>query len=152
MRDLDFDKFMVYLRQFQTKMQKDFNSDLKRFGISSTHIGVIKLLNEQKMGYSMSELCRILKVDNALMTRNIKELEKNNYVYRNRKNELERKYCICLTDEGKKVANGMSKIVKEKKERFMKVFNKEEQEIILQATNLIAKKFIKIIEEDDKKC
>lgn len=152
MNELDFDQFMSYLRMLLQKMQKDFNSELKHFGISSTHIGVIKLLNEKKIGYSMSELCRILKVDNALMTRNIKELEKINYVYRNKEKETQRKYHICLTKEGQKVANDLEKIVKEKQECFKKQFSEEEQQTIELASKIVVEKLMQIIEKEEKEC
>ena len=87
MEKLSYEKFLVYLRQFQNKIQKEFNEDLKNFHLSSTYLGIIMMLYDHREGYSMSDLSRLTSVDNALMTRNIKELEKIDYIYRNRENE-----------------------------------------------------------------
>ena len=52
MEELNYEKFLIYLRQFQSKMQKGFNDDLKHYHISSTHIGIIMMLKNTKEGYS----------------------------------------------------------------------------------------------------
>lgn len=149
MEELNYEKFLIYLRQFQNKMQKDFNDDLKRFKISSTHIGIIMMLSKLEEGCSMSELSRQTKVDNALMTRNIKELEKIEYVYRNRANELQRKYHICLTKKGQEVASELRKIVENKQKEFCKCFTREEIEIVKKAINIIAQKFMNTLEKEE---
>ena len=151
MEEINYEKFLMYLRQFQNKIQKNVNDDLKRYNISSTHIGIIMILKEEK-GCTMSELSRLIKVDNALMTRNIKELEKINYIYRNRENETQRKYKICLTDKGKDLAHELEKIIKIRKEEFLKNFTKKEQEILKQAAQLMIEKFIDTIEKEEKEC
>lgn len=150
--NLSYEKFLMYLRQFQNKAQKEFNEELKKFGISSTHIGIITILKNHPMGCSMSEISRIIMVDNALMTRNIKELEKINYVYRNRENESQRKYHICLTEEGNEVANEIERIIRQKQECFQQHFTKEEQMQVEQGIKILIEKSMKIMESEDKKC
>lgn len=152
MEKLNFEKFLVYLRQVQNKIQRDFNEDVKTLGITSTHMGIIMVLNGKKDGCSMSELSRLNKVDNALMTRNIKELEKINYVYRNRENESQRKYHICLTEEGKQMALKLEQIVEQKQQKFINNFTEEEKMIIDQAVNIVIQKFIKTIEKEEREC
>jgi DNA-binding MarR family transcriptional regulator len=147
MEELNYEKFMIYLRQCQNKIQKGFNEEIKQFHISSTHISIIMMLYHHKEGFSMSELSRLLFVDNALMTRNIKELEKIKYIYRNRENEFQRKYHICLTEEGKKIALKIQEILEQKQSKFCSEFTKQEQEILNQALHIIICKFNKKIEE-----
>ncbi len=149
MERLSYEKFLVYLRQFQSKLQKDFNEDLKRFNLTSTYIGIFLLLNEEPDGYSMSELSRLNSVDNALMTRNIKELEKINYIYRNRENESQRKYHICLTETGKKVAKELKELLQKRQQEFLNSFTKEEKEILEQAIDIIFQKFVLTIKEEN---
>ena len=45
MDELNYEKFLIYLRMFQNKIQKSFNENLKKLGISSTHVGIIMILN-----------------------------------------------------------------------------------------------------------
>lgn len=149
MEELNYEKFLIYLRQFQNKMQKEFNDDLKHYQISSTHIGILLTLQSRKEGYSMSELSRLIKVDNALMTRNIKELEKIEYIYRNRENELQRKYHICLTEKGNQVAEELCKIMRKKQEEFINCFTEEERNMIENAIKIIIQKFMKTIEKEE---
>ena len=150
MEKLSYEKFLVYLRQFQNKIQKEFNEDLKNFHLSSTYLGIIMMLYDHPEGYSMSDLSRLTSVDNALMTRNIKELEKIDYIYRNRENELQRKYHICLTEKGQKVAGELKNIIEKRQQDFLKLFSKEEQALLEQAMNIVIQKFITNIKEGEK--
>ena len=150
MEEWNYESFLIYLRQILNKMQKEMNDDLKKFQISSTHVGILMLLKKQN-GCSMSELSRVIKVDNALMTRNIKELEKINYVYRNRESEIQRKYHICLTENGMKVANELDKIIEEKQKCLEKLFNEEERAILKKGIDIMVQKFI-TIEKEEKEC
>lgn len=152
MEKLNFEKFLIYLRQIQNKIQKDFNEDVKALGISSTHMGIIMILKNCSNGCSMSELSRLNKVDNALMTRNIKELEKINYVYRNREKESQRKYHICLTEDGKQMALKLEKIIEQKQQNFLNNFTEEEKKIIDEAVSIVIQKFMKTIEKEEKEC
>lgn len=120
MKELNYENFLIYLRLFQKRMQKKMNEDLRKLGISSTHVGIIMILKNSKEGISMSNLSRMIKVDNALMTRNIKELEKINYIYRNRENESQRKYHICLTEDGEKIAKKLCSIMEQKQKNLSK--------------------------------
>ncbi len=151
MEQWNYETFLMDLRKFQNKIKKEFNEDLKKFKISSTHIGVLMLLKNQKTGYSMSELSRLTKVDNALMTRNIKELEKIDYVYRDQEEHKKRKYHICLTESGWNVAKKLEQIIKTKQKNFEESFTKEEQDVLCRALQIIAQKFMKI-EKEDKEC
>lgn len=152
MKEFDYEQFLIYLRKFQNKIQRQFNRDMKTLNLSSTYVGIIMVLSRKEEGYSMSELSRLISVDNALMTRNIKELEKINYVYRNREKESQRKYHICLTDEGRKIASSLQIIVDEKKESFVKKFTEEEQKILKKAGQIVIEKFLNEIEKENKKC
>lgn len=149
MEKINYEQFLMYLRQFQNKIQKSVNEDLKHYNISSTHIGILMILKKEINGCSMSELSRLTKVDNALMTRNISELEKINYIYRNRKRDSQRKYHICLTEKGQNIAKEMEEIIKKRKKEFLKNFTKEEQNILLQAIEIMIKKFI-LLEKEEK--
>lgn len=152
MKDFDYEKLMMEVRKFQKKMQKQFNDDLRQLNISTTHIGVIMLLSKKEEGYSMTELSKMTCVDNALMTRNIKELEKIEYIYRNRESDLQRKYHICLTQKGKEISYKLKEIMHKKQEEFLNCFEKEEQEVLERAYKILAKKFINKIEKEEKEC
>jgi len=152
MEELNYETFMIYLRQIQKNMQRNMNEELKKIGITSTHVGILMILKREADGISMSELSRITKVDNALMTRNIKELEKINYIYRDRKKESERKYHICLTKEGYKIAKQLSKIIEEKQQNFLKSLTLEEKEILKKAVTIIIQKFELEMRKEQEKC
>ena len=152
MDELNYEKFLIYLRMFQNKIQKSFNENLKKLGISSTHVGIIMILKTTKEGLPMSSLSRLTKVDNALMTRNIKELEKIKYIYRNRENDSQRKYNICLTEQGYQVADIVQQIMEEKQKRFQEQFTKEERKTLEQGIQILLKKVINIVEKEEKEC
>ena len=142
----------MYLRLCQNKIQKDVNDELKKYQLSSSYIGILLLLNDHTEGYSMTELSKLISVDNALMTRNIKGLEEIEYVYRNREKTNQRKYHICLTEKGLEVAKELQKIMQKKQEEFVSNFTKEEKEMIEKAINIVMQKFMKVMKEDDIEC
>ena len=152
MEKLNYSKFLMYLRQCQNKIQKDVNEELKKYQLSSSYVGILLLLYDHKDGYSMSELSRLISVDNALMTRNIKGLEDIEYVYRNRENDSQRKYHICLTKKGFEVAEKMKEMMQKKQDDFACLFTEEERKIMEQAIDIVVSKFMKVMKEDDSKC
>jgi len=152
MKEFDYEQFLIYLRKFQNKIQKQFNQEVKKLNLSSTYVGIIMILSRKKDGCSMSELSRLTSVDNALMTRNIKELEKINYVYRNREKESQRKYHICLTEEGKQAAEALKEIVEEKKKSLIDCFTEEEQDVLVKAGKIVIERFLNEIEKEEQKC
>lgn len=150
MQDLNYEQFLIYLRKFQSEIQKQFNRELKILGISSTHVSIILLLSKNITGYTMTELSRLISVDNALMTRNIKELETIQYLYRDRENPSARKYQIRLTEKGFKVAKKIQKIMKTHQKEFLSDFTDEEQEKIGEVMLLFKRKFLLKIEKEEK--
>lgn len=150
MNAINYEQFLIDLRKFQNAFQKQLNDELKKLNISMTHVGIIMLLWKKETGYSMTEISRLICVDNALMTRNIKELEAINYIYRNRASEIERKYHICLTEDGRVVANELRIIMKRRQEKFLERFSPKEQEKIAEVIAIIKNKFIINLEKEEK--
>ena len=150
MEQLQYETFLIYLRQCQNKIQKNFNEELKKYHISSTHLGILTLLNAHQDGYSMTELSKLMKADNALMTRNIQELEKIEYIYRDRMTNNDRKYHICLTKKGREVASEVRKIILRKQEEFKKSLTNEELLTIDKAMSILTEKFINKMKEEEK--
>lgn len=150
MKEFDYEQFLIYLRKFQNKIQKQFNQEIKKLNLTSTYVGIIMILSRKETGYSMSELSRLTAVDNALMTRNIKELEKINYIYRNREKESQRKYHICLTEEGKNVAESLKNIMEKKRDYLIESFTEEEQEVLEKAGKIVIHRFLNEIGKEEK--
>lgn len=85
-------------RQSQTYL----NNELRQYDInSSEYIYLVNLASNE--GVNQKFLSDMLCVDEALTTRVIRNLEKKNYVVRERDSDDRRAYNVRLTEKGKKI-------------------------------------------------
>lgn len=91
----------------------------------------------------MVELTRLSKMDKSMTTKVVKKLEKKAYIYRNRDNENERNYKICLTELGLEKSSQSEKMLYEEREKFSNKFTLEEQKLLIDCCNFVLYKCIK---------
>lgn len=145
--DIGITQFLIYLRGSIKKMQKVFNEELKGYNITSSHLVYMILLKEYEDGLTMTELSNKSQVDKALTSRVVTELEKIEYIYRDRKDKHLRNYKICLTKKGLYVANSIEEIMSNNKKRMLDEFSTEEQEQIREVILMLMNKFYNNKEE-----
>ena len=78
-------------------LRKNFNKEIKEFGISSEQYGVMKLINDEKL--TPTKIAQMLNRDKATITRIIKSLENKQLIQKENINN--RSFVIKLTNEGK---------------------------------------------------
>jgi DNA-binding MarR family transcriptional regulator len=118
--------------RMKTYMKKTFRE--KNISISPAQIGILFLLMKNN-SQSMSELSRILEIDNSSITRLVDSLEKMDFVKRDLKPGDRRQYLIFLTEQGKKEINRAKKIVREANEKIKEDIPEEELAIFLKVIN-----------------
>ena len=118
--------------RMKTYMKKTFRE--KNISISPAQIGILFLLMKNN-SQSMSELSRILEIDNSSITRLVDSLEKMDFVKRDLKPGDRRQYRIFLTEQGKKEINRAKKIVREANEKIKEDIPEEELAIFLKVIN-----------------
>ena|GEM_PF-3438013 len=144
---MNFDQILIFTRKIREEMMKKCNYLIKHLNISCKHTSVLITLLDYESGCSMSVLSENLDVDNALMTRNIQELEYIGYVYRDRNDLKSRKYNICLTEKGKEIALEVKQITTHLLNNMSELFTETELIILKDAMNIVFQKY----EEQNKK-
>jgi len=123
--------------RIKTYMRKTFREN--NISISPAQVGILFLLMENN-SQSMSELSRVLEIDNSSTTRLVDSLEKMDFVKRDSKPGDRRQYLIFLTEKGKKEVNRAKKIVREANEKVKEDIPKKELAIFLKVVNRLCTK------------
>ena len=99
-----------------SKMSKDFNRDygefLKPYGLSKIHSFYLLCLHKRPDGIKLKELSEIVGCDKANTSRAIADLQDKGIVCKDTDNDIEKKYMVMLTSEGREVANKFAELVR----------------------------------------
>lgn len=99
-----------------SKMSKDFNRDygefLKPYGLSKIHSFYLLCLHKRPDGIKLKELSEIVGCDKANTSRAIADLQDKGIVCKDTDNDIEKKYMVMLTSEGREIANKFAELVK----------------------------------------
>jgi len=82
-------------------LRKNFNKEIKKYGISSEQYGVMKIVSDEPS--TPTKIAEILHRDKATITRIIKSLENKNLIKKEKINN--RSFLIKLSKEGKEILN-----------------------------------------------
>lgn len=113
-------------------LSKEINSKFSECtGISQSRLELLHQLYQVEGELSQQELQRELKIDNAAITRHLKQLEANEMISRRKKESDNRVTLVQLTESGRQKINSFQ----EEKKRFvtsmLKDINQEERELLL---------------------
>lgn len=114
--------------RMKTYMKKTFREN--NISISPAQIGILFLLMKNN-SQSMSELSRVLEIDNSAITRLVDSLEKMDFVKRDSNPDDRRQYLIFLTEKGEKEINRAKIIVQKTNEKVKGDIPEEELAIFL---------------------
>jgi DNA-binding MarR family transcriptional regulator len=106
------------------------------FSVSPAQIGILFLLVKNN-SQSMSELSRVLEIDNSSITRLVDSLEAMGFVKRDPNPGDRRQYLIFLTEEGKREISRVKKIVRETNNKSKKDIPEEELAVFLKVLDQI---------------
>lgn len=99
-----------------SKMSKDFNRDygefLKPYGLSKIHSFYLLCLHKRPDGIKLKELSEIVGCDKANTSRAIADLQDKGIVCKDTDNDIEKKYMVMLTSDGREIANKFAELVK----------------------------------------
>jgi DNA-binding MarR family transcriptional regulator len=118
--------------RLKTYMKNIFREN--NINISPAQIGILFLLMKNN-SQSMSELSRVLEIDNSAITRLVDNLEKMNLVKRDLNPGDRRQFLIFLTEEGEKEINKAKKIVRETNEKLKEDIPEGELAVFLRVIN-----------------
>lgn len=98
----------------------------ERFQMKSREVGIMISVKEQKL--SQIQIGQILKLDKNSVRFFIDDLEERKYVYREKNPENRRENLICLTEQGKNLAEELLKTLAISENEVLNVLSLEEKE------------------------
>jgi DNA-binding MarR family transcriptional regulator len=121
------DRIFYHLTRAENRMRSYMKRVFKEngFGISPAQIGILFLLVKNN-SQSMSDLSRVLEIDNSAITRLVDSLEAMGFVKRDSNPSDRRQYLIYLTEKGKKEITRAKKIVRETNSKVIKNIPEED--------------------------
>lgn len=136
------DKIIFQLSKAEHRIKNYMKEKIKaqNIQISAGQSGVLFLL-KQKNHLKMSELSRLLGIDNSAITRVIDRLEKNKLVKREMNPTDRRQYLIGITEKGKKDIEIVGEIATQTNEKIKEGFSEEEIGVFLKVLRAFETKF-----------
>lgn len=138
------DRIFYHLSRAENRMKAFMKKTFRDndISISPAQIGILFLLMKNN-SQSMSELSRILEIDNSSITRLVDSLEKMDFVKRDSNPGDRRQYLIFLTEKGRKEIIRAKTIVREANEQMKEDIPKEELAIFFKVINQLCAKISK---------
>ncbi len=136
------DKIIFQLSKAEHRIKYYIKEKIKaqNIQISAGQSGVLFLL-EQKNHLKMSELSRLLGIDNSTITRVIDRLEKHKLVKREMNPADRRQFLIGITEKGKRDISIVGEIANQTNEIIKEGFTEEEIDVFLKVLRSFETKF-----------
>ena len=119
------------LSSLRKRLQKDINDALRPMRITSVHAHYMLALVTSEEQLNLTELSAVLDVDKANTTRVVAELTTRGLVEKIRQSPHDRRFIVLLTDEGKKVAEHVKKVIVESEQKYLTLLEPEAREVFL---------------------
>lgn len=119
-----------YLSDLNRDFIKHSETKLLEYGITLNMWRCMMLIDNNK-NCNLKDIARLLNVDGAIVTRNIKKLEVLNYVTKIKRNDDNRFFSLCLTEEGLSILRSINKYQDNWYDKVMNGFKEEECEELI---------------------
>ncbi len=119
-----------YLSDLNRDFIKHSEAQLGEYNISLNMWRCMMLIENNK-NCNLKDIAKLLNVDGAIVTRNIKKLESLNYVTKVKRSDDNRFFSLCLTEEGLSVLQSINKYQDKWYDKIMKDFSEEESEELI---------------------
>lgn len=100
----------------------------EKYQMKSREVGIMIAVKEKK--FSQIQIGQILKLDKNSVRFFIDGLEERNYVYREKNPENRRENLICLTEQGRNLAEELLKTLSISENEVLNVLSLEEKELL----------------------
>lgn len=119
-----------YLSDLNRDFIKHSETKLLEYGITLNMWRCMMLIDNNK-NCNLKDIARLLNVDGAIVTRNIKKLEVLNYVTKIKRDDDNRFFSLCLTKEGLSILRSINKYQDNWYDKVMNGFKEEECEELI---------------------
>ncbi|EDM23625.1 MarR family transcriptional regulator [Caminibacter mediatlanticus TB-2] len=118
-------------------LRKKFNSEIKKFDLSSEQFAVLKLIEKEAL--TPTELSNILKRDKANITRIVNSLEKKEFIQKKKINE--KSFEVVITKKGLSNLQKAEKIAVDLNKKIRTILDDKEFECLIKTLNKIKNNF-----------
>ena len=141
-----FKTFTVLIANISRSIRKIKTEEMEEFHLKSPHVSCLYYLYKAK-SLTAKELCDICEEDKANISRSIKYLEENGYLFCNSKAQKRYQSPLELTEKGRKVGEQIEKKIDDILERASEGLSEENREILYRSLSLISENLQKICKE-----
>lgn len=117
------------LGKYLSDLNRDFikHSEIKLSEYNITlNMWRCMMLIENNKNCNLKDIARLLNVDGAIVTRNIKKLEALNYITKIKRDDDNRFFTLCLTDSGLSILKSINEYQDKWYDKIMRDFKEEE--------------------------
>ena len=124
-----FETFVTAIGQISRSLQKLKSSEMADFGLKGTHVMCLYQLQQHESGLTSAQLVQLCDEDKAAISRCIAELQQRGLVETPENTEKRYRKILTLTEEGRKVAEGMDQKIIDAVMNAAQGYSQEEREI-----------------------
>ncbi len=144
-----FEDFVSLINGAYKGLQKIKSYEVESLGLKGGHVMCVFYLGQNEAGLTSGELCEKCREDKAAISRTLKYLyEKNLVVVAGDENKKYRLKNV-LTDEGKKVYNGIEELIIKAEQRFSKGVSNRDRQTFYKVLGNLVKNFDNFCESQD---
>ena len=119
-----------YLSDLNRSFIKHSEVKLSKYNITLNMWRCMMLIDNNK-NCNLKDIAKLLNVDSAIVTRNIKKLELLNYVTKVKRDDGNRFFSLCLTDSGLDILKSINDYQDSWYDKILEGFNKKESDELI---------------------
>ena len=123
-----------YLSDLNRDFIKHSEAKLSEYNITLNMWRCMMLIENNK-NCNLKDIAKLLNVDSAIITRNIKKLEALDYVTKIKRDDDNRFFALCLTDSGIEILQSINEYQDKWYDKIMKNFSQEESNELIHLFN-----------------
>ena len=135
-----FEEFVSLISSIHKNIQKIKQDRMKQFGLSGNHVMCLFYLAQHQEGLTAAQLCQLMAVNKAAVSRAMAELEEKDYIfYMNQEENKKYRAVARLTVTGFAVTEQLDEIIYEVVNEIGKDLEEEERNMMYQSLETVSK-------------
>lgn len=135
-----FEEFVSLISSIHKNIQKIKQDRMKQFGLSGNHVMCLFYLAQNQEGLTAAQLCQLMSVNKAAVSRAMAELEEKDYIfYMNQEENKKYRAVARLTVTGFAVTEQLDEIIYEVVNEIGKDLEEEERNMMYQSLETVSK-------------
>lgn len=135
-----FEEFVSLISNIHKDIQKIKQDRMKQFGLSGNHVMCLFYLAKHEEGLTAANLCQLMSVNKAAVSRTLAELiEKEYVIYADQEEGKKYRAIVKLTEKGVSVTEQIDGIICEVVNEIGKDLEDEERNIMYRSLEIVSK-------------